>query len=204
MYHALVAQKVWTVQRKIMGNLLPALLSLPFGVVGFILMLKDGQMIGRGLYWFALWPVAGIVCVNFLGLYQNRQMRKVLEKRLSAPLGEPKLAVWFAGFARPAFKDVLDPHEDVGFFVVREDRVEFLGENIRVEVKKAEIQGIGFRPNVHTLLCLGGWLSIDGVVDGTRVRLLIEPRERKTLLGNLLLNGKIRRKLVAWKKAKKA
>lgn len=187
-----------------MGNLLPALLSLPFGVIGFFVMLKQGQLLGSGLYWFALWPVSAIVFVNFLGLFQNNQMRKLLSKRVSAPLAEPKLGVWFVGFARPSYKDLLDPHEDIGFLIVRENRIEFLGESIQLEVKKSEITRIGFLPNVHTIVGLGGWMAIEGVVDGTRVRLLVEPREKKTLLGNLLLNGRLRKKLRNWVKGKSA
>ncbi|MBX3118009.1 MAG: hypothetical protein KF784_03020 [Fimbriimonadaceae bacterium] len=193
-----MAQRVWTTQRKFMGNFLPALFSLPFGVLGFFAMFRQGQLIGSGLLWFALWPLSAIVLVNFLGLFQNGQMRQLLAKRLSAPLAEPKTASWFVGFARPAFKDLLDPHEDVGFLVLRDDRIEFLGESIQVEIQKRQIHKISFRPNVHTIIGLGGWLSVDGTVDGTRVRLLVEPREKKTLLGNLLLNRRIRKKLRAW------
>lgn len=198
MYHAFVGQKVWTVQRKIMGNFVPALLSLPFAVVGFFVMLREGQLIGNGLYWFALWPVSAILFVNFLGLFQNGQMKRLMAKRLAGPLGEPKIAAWFVGFARPSFKDILDPHEDIGFLVLREDRIEFLGETIQVEIKREQVQRVRFLPNVHTIIGLGGWLTVDGNVDGTKVRLLVEPRERQTLLGNLLLNRRIRRRLQAW------
>jgi hypothetical protein len=48
------------------------------------------------------------------------------------------------------------------------------------------------------LLGLGRWISLEGVADGKPIRLLIEPRERPTLLGNLLFSKALAGRLRRW------
>lgn len=191
-------KRVWTTKRKVMGNLLPLVLSAPSGALGLFEMWRSGEILGRGLFWLSVSVPIGWLAVNFLGLFQNKAMKNEMEMRLRA--NRPKLPYrrYFVGMATPAFRGLLDPHEDVGYLLLHPDQVEFFGERVRVELTRKEIVGVRYRANVHSLIGLGRWVSIEAIVEGKEARLLIEIRQRPTLLGNLLMSRTLLRKLKRW------
>jgi len=181
-----------------MGNLLPGLLAAPFGFWGLYSMWRTGEILGRGLLWLTLVPIVGWISVNFLGLYQNRAMRKEMDLRLRTERPNPPYRRYFVGMATPAFRGLLDPHEDVGYLLLHNDKVEFFGERIRVEIARSEVKEIRVRPNVHSMIGLGRWVSIEASVDGKDARLMVELRQRPTLFGNLLMSRTLVKKLHKW------
>lgn len=181
-----------------MGNLVPIALSLPFAAVGVWRLLQTQDPYGDALVWIVAMPVVGWLSVNLFGHFENAAMREALRARLAregVDLGQSRT---FVGFARPGRSGVLDPHEDVGFLIVRPEEVEFVGEAQRVRVPRNAVVRIRFRPNIHTWVGLGRWVSVEGTLDDTPIRLLVEPRERSTLLGNRMFSKELRGQLQAW------
>jgi hypothetical protein len=179
-YHAIVPGKVWTRQRQWMGNVVPTLLFLPGFVAGLALILLTGDLLGPGLWVLVGSFAVGWLAVNAFGLYGNQAMRTELAARvgLSDSGGE------FVGFARPAYRSGLDPHEDVGFLTLASEGVRFVGDSFCVDLPWTAVEQIRLRPNIHSLLGLGGWISIEGHLDGAPVRMLVEPRNHNTLWAN--------------------
>lgn len=210
-----------------MGNLLPAFVALlPMGY-GVWRLYVASETIGPGLLWIAAGVVLGWLAMNFLGLYQNGRMRRDMLRSYHAERGGDGLEKVFVGMARPTYNSIVDPHEDVGFLVFHGEgegpslrdpsyagtghesgserssradsaRLEYWGEKLKVVLRRSQIKSIGFRPNAHTLVGLGGWVSVEAIADGKPVRLMIEPRERSTLLGNVRFAKLLRRNLAAW------
>jgi hypothetical protein len=184
-----------------MGNLLPALICVPFLIVGLV-KFKQSDPTASPAIWFLLgFPVVGWLSLNLLGFYQNSFMKRELARRLGLFGVKDLPEHYFVGIARPRFRSALDPHEDVGYLVLHPDRVEFLGESVQVGLDKKNVKRIRFRSNPHTFVLLGRWVSVEGEVGGTPVRLLIEPREKGTLLGNLFFSERLRERLDTWKDA---
>jgi hypothetical protein len=190
--------KVWTPARRLMGNLLPMLIALPPAAVGISLMMKRAEIIGVGLLVFSATPILGWIATNYLGLFQNGRMRRELELRLRAL--RPKLPTdrYFVGIATPSFKGWLDPHEDVGYLILHAEQLEFWGDSLNIVLDKAHVTGIHLRPNIHTLIGLGRWVSVEGVVQGKPVRLHVELRDRATLMGNFRRSKALRQRLLQW------
>ena len=189
--------EVWTTERKILGNLMPFLAWLPFAAWGVWTVARDRAVTPAGLGWLAFATLVGWASVSLFGLWGNAAMRRQLAARIKDP-GER----WFVGFASPKFSGLLDAHEDVGFLILGKDVLLFAGDSRRVELPKDCVARVGFRPNVHSCLGLGRWVSVEGVVRGTPVRMLLEPRERSTMLGNFRLSGRLRREIENWTRDK--
>ena len=109
----------------------------------------------------------------------------------------PKDAV-FVGFCSPKYSGMLDAHEDVGFLCFYREGLTFIGESRIVELDRSAIKSVGFRPNAHSIIGLGRWISIEGTKNGTPLRMMVEPRERPTLLGNLLRSNGLLKRIRAW------
>jgi hypothetical protein len=195
---ARVAEKAWSKRHKVLGNLLPSLVCLPLLVVGLILFKPEDPLSGPAIWFFVAFPIVGWVALNFLGLHQNAFLRRELTRRLGFAGSSPGPERYFVGIARPKFRSILDPHEDLGFLIVHGDRLEFVGETVRVELPKDDIIQVRFRPNPHSIVLLGRWISVEGLVKGTPVRLLVEPREKNTLMGNLFAGEALRQRLASW------
>jgi hypothetical protein len=194
-----VAAKVWTTQRKWIGNILPALLFIPFVAWGIVWMLQKDEIYGRGLLLVAIGVAAGWIGLNFFGLFGNGFMRRELKRILTARGIDFSDPHYFVGFATPRFSSVLDAHEDIGFLFLRPDTLQFVGEQHELKVPRSEISKVRFRPNVHSWVGLGRWISVEGVQGGTRFRMNVEPRERNYLLANLLSSKCIKRAILRWK-----
>lgn len=188
---------MWTARRKWLGNIIPACFWLPLVAAGLILMARQGEVLGAGLYLLVAGTAVGWFALNGLGLFENARMKGQLGRILEAkrePIGKAR----FVGFATPSYSSALDPHEDVGFLIVRPGSLRFVSETRTVEIDRADVREIRFRPNAHALLGLGRWVSVEGEVNGKPIRLLIEPRERRTLLGNRRLSKTVRNELAEW------
>ena len=186
-------------ERKILGNLVPFLVWLPFAVWGLWIVARDRAVTPAGLGWLAFATFVGWASVSLFGLWGNGAMLRQLSARIKDP-GDR----WFVGFASPRFSGLLDAHEDVGFLILGKDVLLFAGDSRRVELPKDCVARVGFRPNVHSVLGLGRWVSVEGVVRGTPVRMMLEPRERSTMLGNFRLSARLRREIEGWAKGQRA
>jgi hypothetical protein len=161
-------------------------------------MAVKGEVMGWGLAWLAVGTVVGWLATNFFGLYQNGRMRTQLERILRAGGEHLEHEKWFVGFATPRYSSTLDPHEDVGFLLLEDDRLRFVSETRAVEVLRTDVRHVRFRPNVHSLLLLGRWVSVEGKVGEKPIRLMVEPREKRTLLGNRRAGAQLRVHLAKW------
>lgn len=195
----LVTATVWTNRRKWLGNLIPAIFWFPPAAIALYRFAAYGQLSGPVLWPLAVSTVLGWLAVNRFGLFENAKMRgqlEVLLKRGDRDLsGDPV----FVGFATPKYSSLLDAHEDVGFLYIRPDSLVFISESRTIEIQKADVAEIRPRMNVHSVVGLGRWVSIEGRVGNRPIRLQVEPRDRPTLLGNRLNSGKLIAELRAWR-----
>lgn len=192
------SKPAWTTTRKLMGNLVPLAVSLPFLILGLRAFPQEG-MSGSALIYFIAFPVSAWLAVNLSGFIWNVGLSHEVGRmiHLERPFIQERRV--FVGFARPAFTGLLDPHEDVGYLIIRPEELEFFGETVRIKFPREAVETIRFRANPHTWVGLGGWISVEGSVHGQHVRMLVEPRERPTLVGNLALLRKVLRELKAWR-----
>lgn len=198
MYHLLVTPTVWTRRRKWLGNLVPALFWFPLAAFGVYQVAKQGQFLGSGLYFLIGSTLIGWLAINQFGFFENHRMRRQLELILSAQKNEINGEFIFTGFATPKYSSMLDAHEDVGFLKILPDRLLFISELRHLEILKADIVEVGFRPNVHSVLGLGRWVSIDAKSGEKRIRLLVEPREKNTMLASSRFGSRLVARLREW------
>lgn len=189
---------IWTLRRKLLGNLIPMLFSAPFAGIGLYALWKSGNLLDRGLIWLALAPAVGWIALNFTGLFENRKIQREIEMRLLADRPKPTYRRYYVGMATPAYRGVLDPHEDLGILLLHPDTVEYFGERHRVELPRSAVKEIRYRPNIHSWVGLGRWISLEATLDEKPVRLLVELRQRHTLLGNLRMSRTLMKKLRKW------
>lgn len=174
---------LWSFSRKLAGNLVPLLFSAPLFVLSMIDMAHNGATAKAA--WLGLgFLVVGWLGTNFLGLWGNGPMKRQFESRFRSMRPDETAERFFVGFARPTYKGLLDPHEDVGFLVLGEAEIEFWGDSIKIEMPWSVVKEVRRSPNIHTWLGLGGWICIEGEVAGKTVRMLCEVREEPTLWAN--------------------
>jgi len=195
---AMLQKPVWTLGRQIMGNVVPLSLALPLLGLGLGMMYLSGRIFSPGLGLVALSIIVGWLMTNFFGLYENHIMKQQMAWRLNAALKDLPTRRYFVGVATPSFKGMLDPHEDVGYLLIFRDRIDYHGEKMRLSLKRSEIRGFERRPNIHTLIALGGWLSILAERDGKAIELKVEVRERPTLRANRRLTRLLFSRLRQW------
>ena len=195
-----VAERVWNTQAKWMGNLIPVGCMSPFAVAGILVMALPHRVspLGVGLCLGSL--VVGWFAVDRFGLFGNDRLRRGIQRNVLSKAGRDASNGVFVGFARPSYVGLLDAHEDLGFLFLGEADLEFLGEAHHVTIPKRDVLGVRFRGNVHSVLGLGRWLGIEAMHKGKRVRLLVEPREERTLLGNRRRGARLRREIEEWVK----
>lgn len=165
------------------GNLIPVAITAPFLVFAIQEIVRVG-VTGKAIILAFSFLIVGWLAVNFLGLIGNRSLRRVIEMRFKDQYGYDQTEKWFVGFSRPGKVGLLDPHEDLGFLILRDDVLEFFGEQHQIAVPWALIQSASKRPNIHTWLGLGGWVAIEAQDGDRAMRLQIEPRVRATHFGN--------------------
>lgn len=175
-----------------MGNVLPLVLSVPF----LVLAVQRAAEFGPDpLVWryAALFLGIGWGMTAFFGYLGNGSLQEGLAVQRHAVAPFEKRPRWFVGLATPGFKSALDPHEDVGFLILHPEKMEIFGERVRLPILRSQIRAIRRRPNIHSWLFLGGWISIEGEREGQPFRILIEPRMSPAVL----LNALARRRLLA-------
>jgi hypothetical protein len=161
-----------------MSNLVPAVVFVPVFATGLV-MFQRGQTT-LSVVCFAASIIVGIFAVNLLGLFQNRRMLSELRPLVH---GRPEPA-WFVGVGKPGGVGALDPHQDLGFLLLTQNAIEYIGETARYLIPYSDVIGVGFRMNAHSLLGLGRWVAVEGKHDGKPFVLLFEPRSHPTILQN--------------------
>ncbi len=192
-------QRVWSSRNKWLGNLIPVLCALPLIIAGAAWMIATKKITPPPILLCAAGLVVGWLAVNKFGLWGNAAMKQELARKLLAKLGLNASDCTFVGFATPSYIGTLDAHEDLGFLAVLDDQIEFHGEDHNVSLTKNSVREIRRRANIHTLLGLGGWVSIEAELSGKPVRLLVEPRHANTLLGNKKVAKALMVDLTRWK-----
>lgn len=195
-----VRRRLWTARDKWMGNLIPALAWLPFTLAGAIVLLRGKQVAAPGLALIAFGQVAAWLTLNLAGLYSNRSLRKALAKEVDVLKPHFRGFRAFVGYSSPGHSSLLDAHEDVGYLLLSPELLEFIGDSKMISVHRGQIFGVRFKPNVHTAVGLGRWISIEGRVDGRPFEMLIEPRDHDTMLGNLMLGNQLKARIDNWLK----
>lgn len=191
--------KVWTSRRKWLGNIVPILFWIAPTAGGVVWIARTNRMIGPGLWLLIAGQVVGWLALNFFGLFENGRIRRDSMRNLSLRRPPPPGPVIFVGCASQKHQSLLDAHEDVGFLSFGPNELEFIGDERRMRILREQITKVSFRPNVHTLVGLGRWICIEAMINGMPVRMMLEPRERNTLLGNLLLSGWLRKVIAEWR-----
>jgi len=176
---------------------LPALFWFPFLVAGLVVMAKQRDPLGPGLWLLVAGTVIGWLAVNRWGLFENERMKRQLELMMRAKGTLPSDAI-FMGLATPKFSSALDPHEDVGFLTISSENLRFVSETREIDVPASSVTSVHFSPNVHSLLFRGRWIAVEGEMDGKPIRLLLEPRKYKTLLANRREGKALLAKLAQW------
>jgi hypothetical protein len=188
---------VWTGKRKWLGNLIPACFWFPLMAAGIAFIVLRAEVIGIGLWLLVAATIVGWIALGFFGLYDNermkRQLRRILEARDIDPGDAP-----FVGIATPKYSSALDPHEDVGYLIFLPDRLRFISEHRTIELQHSQLQRVRLRPNVHTLVGLGRWVSVEGLASGRPIRLLIESRESPRLWRNFGRTANLRKRIDTW------
>ena len=197
---SLPSPTVWTSGRKWAGNLLPLLFWIVPTGLGLGRMATRAEIDPQGIGFVGLGVVLGWLATNWFGALPNRAMKGQLERILKVKKEDLGANPWFVGFATPRYSSALDPHEDVGFLVLEPDRIRFLSETRTLEIARTNARSVGSRTNIHTLVGLGRWITVEGEVSGQPVRLLLEPRTRPTMLGNLLASRSLKAAISAWLK----
>lgn len=192
-------KRLWGTGRKLIGNVLPLLVAAPLLVLGVMRFPSEGFQ-GTTAALIVGFPVVLWMATNVLGPLGGVGLKKEVERRLHLERPFDRTEKSFVGFARPSYNSLLDPHEDVGFLIVHPDSLEFFGGDVRTELARQNVESVSFRANPHTWAGLGRWVCVDGKIDGTPVRLLLEPRSRATLLGNRSEGKRLRARLSAWLK----
>ena len=186
-----------------MGNFVPALFWFPLALAGVAIAVIQGQFIGLGLWFLVASTFVGWLAVNFFGYYENQAMRRQLERILKVKETPIEGEFIFVGFASPNFSSMVDAHEDVGFLRILDDRITFVSETRTMEIMRADITGAKRRFNVHSLVGLGGWVGIDAKIGERQFRMLVEPREKATMLGSKPYAGRLIARIQEWKKPEK-
>ena len=180
--------------------MIPAFVWVPFMAAGTFVILRTGLVMGLGLIMLIAAQVVAWITLNWTGLFENRNMRKALCKDLEVLKPHFRGFRAFVGFASPSHSSMLDAHEDVGFLLLTPETLEFIGDTRTIVVLHSQVFGVHFKANVHTLVGLGRWICIVGRIDGKPFEMRIEPRDRDTLLGNLLLGQDLKERVENWLK----
>lgn len=190
-------KSLWTTGKKLVANLLPLILSVPFLILAIRELFRD-----LSSPWIWVWTgcffVIGWVITNFFGLIGNQKMKREMEHRMKAEGEWDDHERYFVGFARPNYKGLLDPHEDVGFLVLENEKIEFKGSVQKFSLPTFAIEKVRFRSNIHSWVGLGRWVSIEATLDEKPIRLLVEPREKKTLIGNRTFSKKMKNEILRY------
>lgn len=177
------------------------LICVPFGVGAILFFDPSRGLSGASLLCAILFPAVGWLSLNWLGLWGNESMRRQVTRLYERTEPPPDWGRIWVGAARPAFRGVLDPHEEVGFLILRAEELEFFSETVRLKLPKSTLKAIRTGVNPHSLVGLGGWVVLVGEIDGQPILFRVEPRESPTLWGNVRQRRRLRDTLTQWLKS---
>ncbi len=190
-----MAKKAWTDYRKVMSNLTPLAMVAPLPAVAWYLDKLEKPSLA--LVVWCLCPIVLWLGINNFGLFQNSMIRKELLPKLPKDLAGRSV---FVGFGRTGHAQLIHHHEDVGWFLLNPDSVEFIGDSHHHKIKKEDIQSIRLGMNINSILWLGRWMKIEGKVDKKRVCMLIECREKRTMFANFKFTKELCERVREWKR----
>lgn len=194
-----MAQQVWTTARKVLGNVVPLLPAAPAAAFGVYELVRTLDPLAPTVVWPLLSaPILAWLGVNQWGLLGNRAMRRAIERKYTPLEGALPAERWFVGIATPSHRSLWDPHEDVGILHLTDTALVFRGDRKQIELPRSSIVSVRRRPNVHTWIGLGGWIAIEGKLQGKPVRLSIEPRDHSTLWANRKAAAALSTRLRTW------
>jgi hypothetical protein len=188
---------VWSTARKVVANIVPLAALVPLAATLAVLWPTEGPGL-RVVALCAAFPVVGWLAVGLLGMVGNGAVRREMERRLDRALPGCRDSRMFVGFAGPGHRSALDPHEEVGWLLVREDALELVGDRTRTLVPRCRVRAVRRAPNSHTWLGLGGWVAIEWEAEGSPALALVEPRESPTHFGNRPLGRDLASQLDEW------
>jgi len=186
-----------TTGKKIVGNLLPLVLSVGLLVGGVSAFLNEGWTL-RATVLLIAFPVVAWVATGLLGLPGNAHMKDEMARRWHIEHPFDTTEKHFVGFARPSYRGLLDAHEDVGFLVLHLDGLEFFGSAASYSIPRSTISDVRLVRNPHSWLGLGGFVAVSGQVGDLAVRMLFEPRSKATLFGNRRLRQPLATAIETW------
>lgn len=181
-----------------MSNLVPMCVAAPLPAAAIAVQMRDPL----GFMWIYLLgatPVMLVFTINFFGLYQNRTLRGEMLSLLTKKYPDETARSVFVGFSRPNRRSAIHHHEDIGWLIMRADAIEFLGETKKYSIPRSDITAIRLAWNINTIFGLGRWVSIEGRLGGKAIKMLVEPRERRTMLGNFRFAKTLMTTLRSWK-----
>jgi hypothetical protein len=201
--HAAKPQKTehfryWNNRRRWMGNLVPAIFWAPLTVGGAVLLWTSKGSMASGYWLLVSGQVLGWVALNFLGLFENKNMRRALYREFTVL--KPSFEGWptFVGYSSGPYSSWLDPHEDVGFLCLTGNALEFYGDSLIWTIERKSVKRIRFRPNVHSILGIGRWIAIEAEHKGKPVIFKLEPRDKDILLLNMIGGRRLKNRLDNW------
>ena len=178
-----------------MGNLIPGLLSFPLAATGLMLWRPEDPFQPLPLALLAAFPILGWFALAFFGLWSNASMRTELGQRYGRERGAASGPMLFVGMARPGFRSLLDPHEDIALLIFSPTELEVYGEKAHFKIPRVAITGVRLKSNTHSWIALGGWISIEC---GEQT-FLIESRQSDILLDNKLKRRSLAAQLEQWR-----
>jgi len=194
-------RRVWNLWRQLPGNLIPVVLVLPLLWLAIQETSRYGLTVKGALLGLAF-IVCGWFSVNFIGLIGNGGLRRKMDFRYRNTFPEDHSKRYFVGFSRPGKHGLLDPHADLGWLVFLDSGLSFWGEDHQIELPWDVIESVSKRRNIHSWLGLGGWIAIDAVIGGKKMRLQVEPRVKPTHWGNNKLRTQLIKEILEFRNAK--
>lgn len=176
-----LTERIWTIRRQWLGNLIPlAAAGLAF-VVSFPL----------GLGWQCLFSILiAWVGVSQWGFYENKTIESELRERTGSN-GE------LIGFVFKNPPTALDAHAEVGLMKIDDEFLVVVTEDETHSIHETEVLGVKRQMNIHSLLLLGGWVCLI-LADGSTFR--FESRKYSTMLRSSLRTKQLLAEIKQWQK----
>lgn len=190
---------VWTTRRKWMGNLIPGAIWFIPTAAGVTWCVSTDRYTGPGLWLVVAGLVYGWIALSRFGLFENSKMRAEFLAACKARGIKPKGESFFVGYASPRHSSMLDAHQDVGLLVLDPGILSYVGEVENLEIRRDTVVRVRFRANVHSLVGLGRWIAVEYLDGEERKALLVEPRDKVSLLANRRHGKYVIAKIRAWK-----
>jgi hypothetical protein len=172
--------RIWNQRRQWLGNLIP----LGLGIVFFIASYRLG---------FAWQSVIGVLVawegIDRWGFFDNDQIDKELRAKTQAE-GE------LIGFVYEQSPTALDAHAEIGLLTIEPGLLTIVTEDTSYSILRSDVIEVKRRPNIHALLLLGGWISLE-LANGSSFR--FESRKFRAMTWSRSRTRKLFGEIVDWK-----